>query len=58
MTLSTSFNPSSENQVVKFLGFDQNGKPGPYQLRVKTVSDAAAIVKAMQDEVEALKGES
>jgi nucleoporin NUP2 len=58
MTISTSFKPSSNGNSVSFLGFDLNGKPGPYQLRVKTATDASNILKALEEEVEALKGES
>jgi nucleoporin NUP2 len=58
MTISTSFKPTATGNTVKFLGFDLNGKPGPYQLKVKTATDATSVVKALEDEVEALKGES
>jgi nucleoporin NUP2 len=58
MTISTSFKPTSTGNTVSFLGFDLNGKPGPYQLRVKTATDAGNILKALEEEVEALKGES
>lgn len=58
MTISASFNPTAVGNVVKFLGFDLTGKPGPYQLKVKTATDATNIVKALTEEVEALKSES
>ena len=58
MTIPTSFKPTVTGNTVKFLGFDLNGKPGPYQLKVKTATDAANIVKALEEEVEALKSES
>jgi hypothetical protein len=40
------------------LGFDLNGKPGPYSMKVKTATDAGKIVDALKEEVEALKKES
>jgi hypothetical protein len=40
------------------LGFDLNGKPGPYSMKVKTATDAGNIVDALKEEVEALKKES
>jgi len=58
MTISTSFKPTSAGNTVKFLGFDLNGKPGPYQLKVKSATDAENVLKALEEEVEALKGES
>lgn len=58
MTISTSFNPTQQGNVIKFLGFDLNGKPGPYSMKVKTATDAGNIVDALKEEVEALKKES
>jgi len=58
MTISTSFNPTTIGNTVKFLGFDLNGKPGPYSLKVKTATDANNIVKTLNEEVAALKIES
>lgn len=57
MTISSAFNPSAQGNQVKFLGFDQNGKPGPYSLKVKTADDATRIVAAMEEEVKAIKAE-
>ena len=57
MTISSSFNPSAVGNYVKFLGFDMNGKPGPYQLKVKTADDATRIVDKMKEEVAAIKAE-
>ena len=57
MTISSSFNPSSQGNTIKFLGFDLNGKPGPYMLRVKTPTDANNIVNKLKEEVEGIKSE-
>lgn len=57
MTISPSFKPSAQGSTIKFLGFDMNGKAGPYTLRVKTTSDATRIVDRLNEEVEAIKAE-
>jgi nucleoporin NUP2 len=57
MAISSNFDPSSEGPQIKFLGFDLEGKPAPYALRVKTADVASGIVKKMKDEVEAIKKE-
>ena len=55
MALSKTFKPTSEGTAVQFLGFDLEGKPKPYMLRVKTAAFAADLVTAMQKEVEDIK---
>lgn len=57
MTISAQFDPTTQGAHVKFLGFDLNGKPGPYMLRVKTASDATNVVNKLREEVEAIKAE-
>lgn len=57
MTISSKFDPSAQGAFVKFLGFDLNGKPGPYSLRVKTASDATNVANKLKAEVEAIKAE-
>ncbi len=57
MAMSTTFNPSSEGSTIRFLGFDTNGKPRTYMLRVKTAQNASDLVEAMQEEVEEIKKE-
>jgi nucleoporin NUP2 len=57
MAMSATFDPSADGSQIKFLGFDLEGKPGPYSLRVKTADVAKDIVQKMKDEVEAIKKE-
>lgn len=57
MALSKTFNPSFESNTIRFLGFDQNGKPKTYILRVKTAEMATNLVEAIQEEIEDLKKE-
>jgi hypothetical protein len=57
MALPKTFNPSVEGATIRFLGFDLNGKPRTYMLRVKTGQSATDLVEAMLKEVEAANKE-
>ncbi|KAK8864282.1 hypothetical protein IAR55_001528 [Kwoniella newhampshirensis] len=58
MAVSSSFRPSVDGSHIKFLGFDQNGKPVSYALRVKNAQAASDLQKALEKEVEAIKSEA
>ncbi|WWC70310.1 uncharacterized protein I206_104260 [Kwoniella pini CBS 10737] len=57
MSVSSSFNPTVEGPHVRFLGFDNDGKPVPYALRVKNAEVAKKIADELQKEVDVIKGE-
>ncbi|WRT66248.1 uncharacterized protein IL334_003201 [Kwoniella shivajii] len=57
MTVNSSFNPTVEGSHVKFLGFDSDGKPVPYALRVKNAEVAKKLQEELQKEVNTIKGE-
>ena len=57
MAISKTFNPSVEGSTIRFLGFDLNGKPKTYMLRVKTAQMATDLVEVMRKEVEEIKRE-
>jgi len=57
MALPKAFNPSVENNTIRFLGFDLNRKPKTYMLRVKNGEMATGLMEAMQKEVEEVKKE-
>ncbi|WVW83771.1 hypothetical protein I302_105792 [Kwoniella bestiolae CBS 10118] len=57
MSVNGSFNPTVDGAHVKFLGFDGDGKPVPYVLRVKSAEVAKKIQEELQKEVEAIKNE-
>ncbi|WWD17421.1 hypothetical protein CI109_101862 [Kwoniella shandongensis] len=58
MSVNSTFNPSVDGSHVKFLGFDQDGKPVSYALRVKNAQTASDLQKALEKEVEAIKTEA
>lgn len=57
MSVNSTFNPSVDGSHVKFLGFDQAGKPVSYALRVKNAQAASDLQKALVKEVEVIKSE-
>ncbi|ORX36801.1 hypothetical protein BD324DRAFT_627208 [Kockovaella imperatae] len=57
MTVSDKFDPSAEGKMIKFVGFDLQGKPTMYALQVKTQESAEEFVDEMKKEVEAIKRE-
>ena len=57
MAISKTFNPRVEGSTIRFLGFDLNGKPKTYMLRVKTAELATDVVVLMRKEVEEIKRE-
>ncbi|WVQ67788.1 uncharacterized protein L199_005993 [Kwoniella botswanensis] len=57
MSVNSSFNPTVDGPHVKFLGFDNDGKPVPFALRVKNAEAAKKIQEELQKEVDAIKSE-
>ncbi|WWC89455.1 uncharacterized protein L201_004379 [Kwoniella dendrophila CBS 6074] len=57
MSVNGSFNPTIEGSHVRFLGFDNDGKPVSYALRVKNAEVAKKIQEELQKEVDAIKSE-
>ena len=57
MSINETFEPKNEGNSVSFLGFDLDGKPCPYTLRMKTPEMAKEMVRAIQNEVEEIKKE-
>ncbi|WWC61765.1 uncharacterized protein I303_104350 [Kwoniella dejecticola CBS 10117] len=57
MSVNASFNPTVEGPHLRFLGFDNDGKPVPYALRVKNADVAKKIQEELQKEIDVIKGE-
>ncbi|WVN88213.1 uncharacterized protein L203_103414 [Cryptococcus depauperatus CBS 7841] len=57
MVLKSTFSPSADGSFLKFLGFNTDGKPTLYALRVKTAQSAEKVKEALAKEVENIKDE-
>ncbi|AAW40748.1 hypothetical protein CNA01910 [Cryptococcus deneoformans JEC21] len=55
MAVKSTFNPSVEGPYLKFLGFNMDGKPTPYALRVKNAEAANTLLEGLKKEVEEIK---
>ncbi|KIS01153.1 hypothetical protein L804_01022 [Cryptococcus deuterogattii 2001/935-1] len=57
MAVKSTFNPSVEGPYLKFLGFNMDGKPTPYALRVKNAETANTLLEGLKKEVEEIEKE-
>ncbi|KAL0250596.1 hypothetical protein I308_102779 [Cryptococcus tetragattii IND107] len=57
MAVKSTFNPSAEGPYLKFLGFNMDGKPTPYALRVKNAEAANTLLEGLKKEVEEIEKE-
>lgn len=57
MAVKSTFNPSVEGPYLKFLGFNMDGKPTPYALRVKNAEAANTLLEGLKKEVEEIEKE-
>lgn len=55
MNLSPSLKVSAEDKTVKFVGFNLEGKPTPYTLRIKSEEMARELVSNIDREIEAME---
>ena len=57
MTIRPDFSPTVQGPNIRFTGFDLDGKPAAFSLRVKTETLADEFAEVLRKEVEAIKSE-
>ncbi|WVQ72602.1 hypothetical protein IAR50_002160 [Cryptococcus sp. DSM 104548] len=50
MSFKSTFKPTAEGPYIKFLGFNKDGKPTPYALRVKNAEVAKTVAENLEKE--------
>ncbi|ODO08059.1 hypothetical protein I350_03642 [Cryptococcus amylolentus CBS 6273] len=50
MTFKSTFKPTADGPYIKFLGFNKDGKPTPYALRVKNAEVAKTVAEKLEKE--------
>lgn len=55
MSFGRAFEPTSDGQHVKFLGFDQAGTAAPYMLKVRSKEVAEDLLRKLVEEKNALE---